>query len=66
MDINEKRNWLINIENSMEFVSSILGETTVNAILKKYGSGDVETINDADLHEVFSELYAMESDLRSD
>lgn len=66
MTREERNNWLINIEKTASFITSEIGAETVNFVLEKYGVKSVEQIASADLSEVFSELYAIEADLRSD
>lgn len=61
----ERENWIVNIENTADFITSQVGFETVNFILGKYGARLVEDILDSDLPEAFSELYAIEVDLRS-
>lgn len=60
----ERENWLINIENSASFIASEIGNEVVEATLYKYGVRSIEQIASSDLSEVFSELYAIETDLR--
>ena len=62
----ERENWIMNIENTADFIASEIGSETVDFVLGKYGARSVEDISDSDLSEVFSELYAIEADLRSD
>ena len=57
--------WLVNIENTASFIESENGVETVDFVLKKYGAKSIEQIASFDLSEVFSELYAIEADLRS-
>ena len=65
MTREERNNWLINIENSASFIASEIGNETVEATLNKYGARSIERIASSDLSEVFSELYAVEADIRS-
>lgn len=65
MTKQERNDWLINIENTASFISSEIRNETVDFVLEKYGAKSIEQIASSDLSEVFSELYAMESDLRS-
>ncbi len=62
----ERKNWLINIENSASFIASEIGNEVVEATLYKYGVRSIEQIASSDLSEVFNELYAIETDLRID
>ncbi len=65
MTKQERNDWLINIENTASFISSEIGNEAVDFVLEKYGAKSIEQIASSDLSEVFSELYAIESDLRS-
>lgn len=64
MTKNEHENWIINIENTASTISSQLGSTVVDGVLQRYGACSVEDLNLSDLPDVFSELYAIEMDLR--
>ena len=66
MTRTERENWIVNIENTASFIASEIGEEVVASTLNKYGASSVELIASSDLPEVFSELYAIEADLRSD
>lgn len=61
---NERENWIINIENTASTISSQLGSSVVDGVLQRYGARSVEDLNLSDLPDVFSELYAIEADLR--
>ena len=61
---NERENWIINIENSASTISSQLGSAVVDGVLQRYGAHSVDDLNPCDLLDVFSELYAIEADLR--
>lgn len=65
MTRTERENWIANIENTASFIETEIGSETVNFVLEKYGAKSVEQIASSDLSEVFSELYAIEADLRS-
>ncbi len=65
MTYEEKINWITNIENTASYIASKIGEEVVTSILYKYGASSIEQIASFDLSEVFSELYAIEADLRS-
>ncbi len=62
----ERNNWILNIENTAAYIVSEIGEEVVASTLYKYGASSIEQIATSDLAEVFSELYAIEADLRSD
>ena len=55
---DERENWIINIENTASTISSQLGSAVVD------GAHSVKDLNPSDLPDVFSELYAIEADLR--
>ena len=61
---DERENWIINIENTSSTISSQLGSVVVDGIFQRYGAHCVEDLNPCDLSDVFSELYAIEADLR--
>lgn len=60
----ERKNWIINIENCAEAVASKLGDEAVVSILHRYGASSVYKLSPSDYSEVFSELYAIEADLK--
>lgn len=66
MTRTERKNWIVNIENTAAYITSEIGEEVVASTLYKYGASSVEQIASSDLSDVFSELYAIEADLRSD
>lgn len=59
----ERRNWIINIENTAATVSIQVGQAVVDSVFKRYGAHGIEDLNPSNLPEVFSELYAIEADL---
>ena len=61
----ERENWIVNIENTASFIASEIGKEVVASTLYKYGASSIEQIASSNLAEVFSELYAIEADLRS-
>lgn len=61
---NERENWIINIENTASTISSQLGSAVVDGVLQRYDARSVEDLNLSDLPDIFSELYAIEADLR--
>ena len=61
---DERENWIINIENTASTISFQLGSAVVDGVFQRYGSHSVEGLNPSDLPDVFSELYAIEADLR--
>ena len=64
MTSNERRDWVIKIENSAAVVESQLGWEVVKSVFERYGAKNICNLNPKDLPEVFSELYAIEADLR--
>ena len=65
MTRDERTNWIANIENTASFIESEIGAETVNFVLEKYEAKSIEQIASSDLSEVFSELYAIETNLKS-
>lgn len=64
MTNNERRNWIINIENSAAVVESQLGWEVVKSVFERYGAHGTWDLSPSDLPEVFNELYSIEADLR--
>lgn len=64
MTINEEDSYIISIEESASIISSQVGSAVVDSVFEKYGAHSVEDINPSDLPDIFSELYAIEADLR--
>ena len=64
MTKREHDNWIVNIENTAAAIKSQLGSTVVKSIFKRYGAHGTWDLRSSDLPEVFSELYAIEVDLR--
>lgn len=60
----DNESWVISIENSAAFVAEQIGDETIRAIYKKYNAQDVKGLLPCYYSEVFSELYALEADLR--
>ena len=63
MTKSERRNWIINVENTAAIVSAQVGQAVVDSVFKRYGAHGIEDLNPSDLPGVFSELYAIEADL---
>ena len=59
----ERKNWIINIENSATAVEAQLGSSVVNFVFERYGAHSIKDLNQSNLPAVFSELYAIEADL---
>lgn len=62
MTKSEKMNWMSNIENSAAAVAKEYGRKTVDFIFKKYNATNVCNLSPCVYSEVFSELYAIETD----
>ena len=61
---DEHENWIINIENAASTISSQVGSAVVDGVFQRYGAHSLEDLNQSDLPDVFSDLYAIEADLR--
>ena len=61
---DERENLIINIENTASTISSQVGSAVVDGVFQRFGAHSVEDLNASDLPDVFSELYAIEADLR--
>lgn len=59
----ERQNWIINTENSAAAVESYLGSAVVKSVFERYGAHDIQDLNQSDLPNVFSDLYAIEVDM---
>lgn len=64
MKNNERDNWIANIENTDAAICSELDSAVVDAVFRRYGAHNAEDANPNDLPEIFSELYAIEADLK--
>lgn len=64
MTKSEQKNWIINIENSTAAISAQLGPAVVDSVFKKYNAHSFWDLDPVHLPDVFSELYAIEADLR--
>lgn len=64
MTISEKDSYITSIEESASIISSQVGSDVVDSVFQKYGAHGVEDLSPCDLPDVFSELYAIEADLR--
>lgn len=56
--------YIASIEESASIICSEIGPEVVDSVFQRYGAQCVEDLNSADLPDVFSELYAIEADLR--
>ena len=59
----ERKNWIINIENSATAVESCLGKTIVKSIFERYGAHEIQDLSPSDFSNVFSDIYAIEVDM---
>nr|WP_289698126.1 hypothetical protein [Enterocloster clostridioformis] len=64
MTTYEKDSYVTSIEESASIISSQVGSAVVDGVFQRYGANCVEDLNRCDLPDVFSELYAIEADLR--
>lgn len=64
MTKSERKNWIINIENTAVAVSAQVGQAVVDSVFKRYGANSAWDLNPSDLPDVFSELYAIEANLK--
>ncbi len=64
MTKSERKNWVINVENTAAAVSAQVGQAVVDSVFKRYGADSAWDLNPSDLPDVFSELYAIEADLK--
>lgn len=64
MKKSERNTWIINIENSAAAISDQLGQAVVDSVFRRYGAHGLWDLNPVYLPDVFSELYAIEADLR--
>ena len=58
------QDYIISIDNAASIISSELGDAVVESVFQKYGAHHIDDLNPAYLPDVFSELYAIEADLR--
>lgn len=64
MTREERNNRILYIENTAFYIASEIGEEVMVSNLYKYGARSIEQIVSSDLSDVFSELYAIATDLR--
>ena len=64
MTKDERENWIINIEDSVSTINSQVGSAVVGRVFQRYGAHGIKDLNPSYLPDVFSELYAIEADLR--
>lgn len=56
--------YISSIEQSISLISSELDSKVAEFVFEKYGAHSIEDLNPTYLSDVFSELYAIEADLR--
>jgi len=65
MTLDERASYIASIEDSISFIVSQQGNSdTVDFILGKYGVSYPDELRDSDLMDAFSEIYAVDADLR--
>lgn len=64
MTKSERQNWIINIENTAAEISAQVGQAVVDSVFKRYGARHIQDLNPLHFPDVFSDLYAIEADLR--
>ena len=64
MKKSERENWIMNIENSAAAICSELDSAVVEAVFRRYDAHNAYDARTSDLPEIFSELYAIEADLK--
>lgn len=63
MSVNNQ-DYIISINNAASIISTELGNAVVESVFQKHGAHNTEDLNPVYLPDVFSELYAIEADLR--
>ncbi|MBR1442980.1 MAG: hypothetical protein IJ583_05535 [Firmicutes bacterium] len=56
--------YIASIEQSASIISTEFGSRVVEYVFERYGAHGIEDLNSSYLPDVFSELYAIETDLR--
>lgn len=64
MTKEEKLSWITSIENCADCIAEELGHEVVRSVLEYHGVKSIEDLNPSQYSEVFSELYAIEADIR--
>lgn len=63
--VNFSRNdYVSSIEESASAISREIGSEVVKSVYRRFGANSLEEIKTADLPDVFSEVYAIEADLK--
>lgn len=61
---NSNSNCIASIEQSVSIISAELGNSIAESVYERYGAHGIEDLNPSYLPDVFSDLYAIEADLR--
>ena len=61
---SEREHSVTNIENTAAAICSELDSAVVESVFRRFGANSAEDANPDDLPEIFSELYAIEADLK--
>ena len=64
MTTSEKDSYITSIEESASIISSQVGSAVVDSVFQRHVAHSGEDLNPCDRPDVFSELYAIEADLR--
>ena len=64
MESISNSDYIASIEQSVSSISAELGSKVAESVFERYGAHGIEDLNPAYLPDVFSELYAIEADLR--
>lgn len=63
MSVNNQ-DYIISINNAASIISTELGNAVIESVFQKYGAHNTDDLNPVYLPDVFSELYAIEAELR--
>lgn len=61
---NSNSNCIASIEQSVSIISAELSNSIAESVFERYGAHGIEDLNPSYLPYVFSDLYAIEADLR--
>ena len=64
MEKSEREHWITNIKNTTAAICSELDSAVVESVFRHFGANNAEDADPGDLPEIFSELYAIEADLK--
>lgn len=59
-----RNDYLASIEESASYISSEIGPEVIQSIYQRFGAINLDEIKTAYLPELFSEIYAIEADLK--